>query len=120
MNHATVIYPDWRRLSENEDRGFDVMSNGSLTEPELYEVIASVDYPDDVKDDEVLGSLFERFNIGDHGGTSCRSMSIGDVVLVERNDFKAEGYICKPIGWDRIDDVSLFIRLALEHRRNNR
>lgn len=39
--------------------------------------------------------LFERFNIGDHGGrTDIRSMSVGDEVVV--GDVR---YVCKSLGF---------------------
>jgi hypothetical protein len=44
---------------------------------------------------DALGQLFERFNIGDHGGKLIRSMSVGDKVTVDGITF-----ICKPLGWD--------------------
>jgi hypothetical protein len=42
----------------------------------------------------VLGRLFERFNIGDHGGLPIRSMSVGDVV-----EFQGELWECAGCGW---------------------
>jgi hypothetical protein len=44
-----------------------------------------------------LEVLFERFNIGDHGGLQIRSMSVGDVV-------KLDGVLweCCSCGWRKI------------------
>lgn len=46
----------------------------------------------------VCDELFERFNIGDHGGKQIRSMSVGDKVVFDNY----VQYICANIGWKRI------------------
>ena len=42
--------------------------------------------------------IFERFNIGDHGGLRIRSMSVGDIVKVGEIF-----YHCNLTGWSEID-----------------
>jgi hypothetical protein len=46
-----------------------------------------------------LEVLFERFNIGDHGGLQIRSMSVGDLV-------KLDGVLweCDPCGWRKLSN----------------
>lgn len=47
----------------------------------------------------VCDELFERFNIGDHGGKNIRSMSVGDKVAFDNYT----QYICAPVGWKRVE-----------------
>lgn len=47
---------------------------------------------------EALEQIFDRFNMGDHGGLYItRSISVGDIVQL---DDKA--YMCMPYGWQSI------------------
>lgn len=90
---AYVIYPNWQRLSE---QGLYVPAGGGLVDPEFYEVIIHIEVAEATIGD-VLGVLFEQFNIGDHGGVPCRSMSLGDIVVAN-----CAAYLCKPVGWEEL------------------
>lgn len=108
-----IIYPDWtkiRKLADEargdggEDPYMDVTMRGKDHQwwmpKDMYEDIWSREFPFVQKEDDptILGELFEQFNIGDHGGTRCRSMSVGDIVVIDDRR-----YVCKPIGWERSD-----------------
>lgn len=111
-----ITYPDWRQLREradahragdpdasiDDDDFFAVTMKGedvSGRHSDLYEVVFNEDVPEaDGNDDHrVLGYLFERFNIGDHGGKRIRSMSVGDQVSLD-----GRCYVCKPVGWEQL------------------
>lgn len=113
MSHVKIIYPDWGALREIgralppeapladcphwavTHHGRDVSSD----HPDQYEVVYEGER--DGEHREILGRLFEQFNIGDREGLRVRSMSVGD--LVEIDD---DRYVCAPAGWDKTRSAS--------------
>lgn len=93
MAHVKVIYPDWNRL--DRDGRWSVMTEGKTVDADVYETIFETEM--EGESDTILGALFERFNIGDHGGLTVRSMSVGDLV-----DIDGTLFVCKPVGWERV------------------
>ncbi len=49
-------------------------------------------------DSEHPDTEFERFNIGDRRGLDVRSMSVGDVVVID-----GIAWVCQPAGWELAD-----------------
>lgn len=73
-------------------------------DPSLYEVAAEVETDSDTEAD--CGSLFERFNIGDHGGERIRSMSVGDVIVFGSD----RTFVVQGMGWKEVDNGPAFLR----------
>lgn len=54
---------------------------------------------------ELLERLFEKFNINHPENYAASSLSVGDVVaLQKRSDLKPEYYMCCGIGWEKVED----------------
>lgn len=88
---AEIIYHDFDDMK--------CVMFGELAEPSHYEKVAELDVPDEAPE-TACGRLFERFNIGDHGGLRIRSMSVGDKVRLEGHGT----WLCKPVGWERVEE----------------
>ena len=58
---------------------------------------------DDELDVIILEKLFELFNINHPKDYQCRSMSVSDIVRIERNGIFA-WYYCDRMGWKDITD----------------
>lgn len=58
---------------------------------------------DDELDVIILEKLFELFNINHPQDYQCRSMSVSDIVRIERNG-NFIWYYCDRIGWEDITD----------------
>lgn len=100
------------RTADEKPEGIDAipfdgkwMWKGTAQKPEERHELAWV-FEYQVKgfasDDEILDDAFEMFNIGegetarDYRGRSLRSLSKGDVVIIDRN-----AYSCESVGWAR-------------------
>lgn len=59
---------------------------------------------DDELDVIILEKLFELFNINHPQDYQCRSMSVSDIVRIERNGNFFIWYYCDRIGWEDITD----------------
>lgn len=59
---------------------------------------------DDELDVIILEKLFELFNINHPKDYQCRSMSVSDIVRIERNGNFFIWYYCDRIGWEDITD----------------
>lgn len=91
---ARILYVSWERTTV-DDR-FHAGRDGHVLPEEKLDDIGTFDV-DPATDIEALEKLFERFNIGDHGGLRVRSLSVGDVVELD-----GRRYVCAPCGWDRV------------------
>lgn len=110
---ATIIYVDEKQTTR-EQRA-DALLDGTVLPERCYRTICQIgqgdpETCDDIPEDMViLEKLFEQFNIGDHGGLRMvRSMSVGDIVVLEGNRQLGTGtstrmYLCAPVGWKLVD-----------------
>ena len=69
--------------------------------PSFYKVVATVETDGDTERD--CGELFERFNIGDHGGARCRSMSVGDIIVFG----SGRAFCVQGCGWRELKNSDL-------------
>ena len=105
MKYA-LVDPNWDELRKlDENLLFKVMT-GKVAEdkPELYEAVFCGECDDaDCATERgraaLAERLFERFNIGDHGGLRIRSLSVGDLLVFDGGPT----LLCAPAGWDEID-----------------
>ena len=95
---AKVIYAKWRSMSRDES--FNVSMGEVINNPALYEVIGVYEV-DEETHEAVCERLFERFNIGDHGGKNVRSMSVGDIVLFP----EGQAFLCAGCGWKKLHEA---------------
>ena len=88
-----LIYPNWQRLPA--EVRLPVLSGEQVAPPEFCEVVYEREVEADADPVRVCNTLFQEFNIGDHGGRrDVRSMSVGDQVKIGD-----DVYLCASIGW---------------------
>ena len=63
----------------------------------VYEEVAKVKVKENDPFPVVLETLFEQFNVGDHGGKRIRSLSVGDMVELHSHLYK-----CESVGWKQL------------------
>jgi len=96
-----VIY--WNEEVMDREQRFLAMRGEDYSDPALYNVVAAVEIPDtrslEAERYVVADRLFQKFNIGDHGGVEAlRSMSAGDMVAFP----DGQALVCQPVGWKSI------------------
>ena len=90
-----IWYLDWEKHS---GRVIEVHTEKpALPVKSEYDCVHDTTYYDDTEARVVCDEMFERFNIGDHGGKNIRSMSVGDIVQVGNKN-----WMCRPMGWAEV------------------
>lgn len=96
-----VIYADWEAM--DGDQRWSVHQGKFLEKRyDLYGVVASytcrIGKDVMVSKRDCANKVFEKFNIGDHGGKDVRSMSVGDLVVFE----DGTALLCGRAGWELV------------------
>lgn len=87
---ASYLFCGWEEAKKN----FSINDYDNKYEMEL----------DDELDVMILEKLFELFNINHPQDYQCRSMSVSDIVRIERNGIFV-WYYCDWMGWRDITDI---------------
>lgn len=93
------------QLKESEDRGYQFMGMneanrfGFEIHGKDYELI----YSDRLESEDTLDSLYEKFNINHPAGYEGHSLSVSDVIVLQK-DGKAEAYYVDSIGFQELPD----------------
>ncbi len=99
-----LCYANWHELNKIPDDHETflsvVMGGETLLDEEFYDHVHSCEMM--CSSIEACNELFEQFNFGDRGGHKVRSMSVGDIVIIDY-DFWKEVYVCQPKGWRKLD-----------------
>lgn len=91
-----LIYPNWQQLDARTVSS--ILRGEHIAPPEVCQVVYEREVDADADPMRVCNTLFEEFNVGDHGGRrDVRSMSVGDQVRIGD-----ETYVCASIGWERV------------------
>lgn len=93
-----ILYADWENLGRDERVD---AHRGNYVGPENYKKVDEFEFGLGRGEDarlELLEAIFEEFNIGDHRGKECRSLSTGDIVMIG-----PRAYMCASVGWDELD-----------------
>ena len=100
-----LYYANWHELTRiPDDQGtfIAVVQRGEqLLDEEFYDCVYRCELNCETPID-VCNKLFEQFNFGDRGGCKVRSMSVGDLVIIDYALWK-EVFVCKPTGWQKVD-----------------
>lgn len=98
MARVTVFYWDLDK-TDRDDRW--EASMGNFIGSDKFKRVASFE-TDNSDPKAAAEDAFELFNIGDRCGKRVRSMSCGDVAVVEAGDEETT-LICKPVGFEELE-----------------
>jgi hypothetical protein len=109
---ATVIYADWSKI--DRDTRLDVVGEGHVLDgsPELYYKVYTFCYNNGpVGPYSACDEMFSLFHMpgGLHEKMGVRSMSVGDVVVIDFDDGRTDVYVCADTDFE---DVSYMPRIG--------
>lgn len=98
---AHVIYARWSKEFFAEDpKRLDIIVKGDVGLVDDYELMCSmpVNGIPVANDEEIADIMFAKFNNGEASRRRIRSMSMGDMVMIDDRL-----YVAKMVGWKRVD-----------------
>lgn len=105
---ATVIYANWDQI--DRDTRLDVVGEGQVLDgqPELYSKVHVYEYVNGpVGPYDACEEMYALFNMpnGLQNKKSVRSMSVGDVVVIDFDNGTTEAFVCAWAGFEEVSGL---------------
>lgn len=95
-----ILFINIQKDAQGRNVGFDGYAPGHQME------VGYIGQINDMPDQQALGTLFETFNINPPRDYANRSMSVGDVALLQTGtDNRA--YACESVGWKQVEVATI-------------
>lgn len=106
---ATVVYANWDLI--DRDTRLDVVGEGQVLDgqPELYKKVHTFEYVNGpVGPYDACEEMFALFNMpnGLQEKKRVRSMSVGDVVVLDLDNGQTEVFVCARAGFEEVSGLA--------------